>query len=194
MRFENAALVLVDFQNDFCPGGPLAVKDGDKACAVAMQLLPLFDFVVATQDWHPVNHCSFQDQGGPWPPHCVADTRGAALCPCIDPQALNAIIRKGTDPAREAYSGFDGADAQGTPLETILRSRGITTLFVAGLATDYCVKATALDARQRGFDVRVITDAVAAVNARRGDGDRALAELKKAGVRLVTSKELLAGK
>jgi nicotinamidase/pyrazinamidase len=146
------ALVIVDFQNDFTPGGALAVPDGD---AVAGHLNELaasgrFDLVVATRDWHPPEHSSFAAQGGPWPAHCVADSEGAQLHPALDAARVDVIVDKGTDPATEGYSGFDGTDLAG-----LLRSRGIDRVTVAGLATDYCVRATALDALREGFAVTV---------------------------------------
>ena len=144
--------MIVDFQNDFTPGGALAVPDGD---AIAHRLNALaasgrFDLVVATRDWHPPEHSSFAAQGGPWPEHCVAGTEGAQLHPGLDAALVDVIVDKGTDPATEGYSGFDGTD-----LATLLRDRGIDRVTVAGLATDYCVRATALDALEAGFAVTV---------------------------------------
>ena len=144
--------MIVDFQNDFTPGGALAVPDGD---AIAPRLNELaasdrFDLVVATRDWHPPEHSSFAARGGPWPEHCVASTHGAQLHEGLDAALVDVVVDKGTDPETEGYSGFDGTD-----LAALLRARGIDRVTVAGLATDYCVRATALDALSAGFAVTV---------------------------------------
>jgi nicotinamidase/pyrazinamidase len=176
------ALVIVDFQNDFTPpDGALAVPDGD---AIAARLNELarsdeFDLVVATRDWHPPDHGSFADQGGPWPAHCVADTLGAQLHPALEADRVQEIVDKGQDPSTEGYSGFEG-----TRLETLLREHGIDHVTVAGLATDYCVKNTALDALRAGFHVTVDTSASRGVDVQPGDSERALDELREAGAAL----------
>ncbi len=181
------ALVLVDVQNDFCPGGALPVPEGDRVVPVLNTLLRRAGVLaVATRDWHPPDHCSFAAQGGPWPVHCVAGTPGAAFHPDLDLSRIEHVItNKATTRDEEAYSGF-----QGTDLSTLLRGRGIRRLVVGGLATDYCVKATALDARKAGFEVFLLTDAIRAVNVQPGDGDRALAEMRAAGVLPITSADL----
>jgi len=191
-RFFNAALIVVDVQNDFCPGGALPVPDGDQVVAVINRLLPLFPLVVAGMDWHPADHCSFRAQGGPWPPHCVQGTFGAELHPGLDYHRMTHIVRKASRRDRESYSEFDGRDEQGRSLKELLARSRVQTLYLTGLATDYCVRATALDARQRGYDVFVITDAVRAVNVKPGDGEQALREMAVAGARLVTSQEVVA--
>jgi nicotinamidase/pyrazinamidase len=170
------ALVIVDFQNDFTPGGALAVPDGD---AVAGHLNELaasgrFDLVVATRDWHPPEHSSFAAQGGLWPEHCVADSEGAQLHPALDAARVDVIVDKGTDPATEGYSGFDGTD-----LATLLRDRGIDRVTIAGLATDYCVRATALDALREGFAVTVDEAGSRGIDA--DASARALDEVRAAG-------------
>lgn len=175
------ALVIVDFQNDFTPGGALAVPDGD---AIADRVDALarsgdHDLVVATRDWHPHNHGSFAQQGGPWPVHCVQDTPGAELHPALDRSLVDVVVDKGQDPATEGYSGF-----QGTRLGELLRERGIDELTVVGLATDYCVKNTALDALREGFAVTVDAAAVRPVEVQQGDGERALEEIRTAGGRV----------
>jgi nicotinamidase/pyrazinamidase len=176
------ALVIVDFQNDFTPpDGALAVPDGD---AVAERLNALarsdeFDLVVATRDWHPADHGSFAAQGGPWPVHCVADTPGAQFHPALDTERVDVIVDKGQDRQTEGYSGFEG-----TRLEALLRERGIEQVTVAGLATDYCVKNTALDALRAGFQVTVDTSASRGVDVQPGDSQRALDELRAAGAAL----------
>ncbi len=181
------ALVLVDVQNDFCPGGALAVPNGDRVVPVLNRLLRQGGVLaVATRDWHPADHCSFTAQGGPWPVHCVAATPGAAFHPDLDLARIEHVItNKAATRDEEAYSGFQGTDLAG-----FLRGRGIRRLIVGGLATDYCVKATALDARKAGFEVFLLTDAIRAVDVQPGDGDRALAEMRAAGVLPIASADL----
>jgi nicotinamidase/pyrazinamidase len=172
------ALVIVDFQNDFTPGGALAVPHGDE---VAERLNALagsgdFDLVVATRDWHPPDHGSFAARGGIWPEHCVAGTPGAELHEALDAAKVDVILDKGRDPATEGYSGFDG-----TNLAELLRERDIDRITVAGLATDYCVRATALDALREGFAVTLDTAGSRGIDAEPGDIDRALDEVRAAG-------------
>jgi nicotinamidase/pyrazinamidase len=172
------ALVIVDFQNDFTPGGALAVPDGD---AIAGRLNALaasgdYDLVVATRDWHPADHSSFAEQGGPWPVHCVAGSSGAELHPELDQSQIDVIVDKGQAVDTDGYSGFAGTD-----LEGLLRERGITQVTVVGLATDYCVKNTALDALRAGFQVTVDATAVRGVEVEPGDSERALDEVRAAG-------------
>jgi nicotinamidase/pyrazinamidase len=172
------ALVIVDFQNDFTPGGALAVPDGDQVAGRLNALAASgdYDLVVATRDWHPPDHGSFSAQGGIWPEHCVAGTSGAELHPALDAERVDVIVDKGRDPSTEGYSGFDGTD-----LATILRDRGIDRITVAGLATDYCVRATALDALREGFAVTLDTAGSRGIDAQPGDVDRALDEVRTAG-------------
>jgi nicotinamidase/pyrazinamidase len=174
------ALIVVDVQNDFCPGGALAVPDGDAVIEPINRLAETVPFVVATRDWHPPDHGSFQSQGGPWPVHCVAGTTGAELHPGLSRERIDTVIDKGQDRGSPGYSGFEG-----TGLERLLRDRGVDTVHVAGLALDYCVKATALDARSAGFDVVVHAGATRAVEVEPGDGQRAVESLREAGVRVV---------
>jgi len=174
------ALIVVDVQNDFCPGGALAVPDGEAVVEPVNRLASQSSFVVATRDWHPPDHGSFAEQGGPWPVHCVAGTRGAELHPGIDRGLLDAVLDKGQARDREGYSGFEG-----TELERLLREHQVDAVDVAGLALDYCVKATALDAKRAGFDVIVHRNATRAVDVVPGDGDRAVEELRAAGVQVV---------
>jgi nicotinamidase/pyrazinamidase len=174
------ALIVVDVQNDFCPGGALAVPDGNAVVEPINRLARECEFVVATRDWHPPDHGSFAQQGGPWPVHCVAGTPGAELHPGVDRELVDAILDKGQAPDREGYSGFEG-----TELERLLRDRGVDRVDVAGLALDYCVRATALDARRAGFDVTVHRGATRAVEVQPGDGERAVRELREAGVDVV---------
>jgi nicotinamidase/pyrazinamidase len=169
------ALIIVDVQNDFCPGGSLGVARGDEVIPVLNALIPHFEHVYTTQDWHPSNHMSFKQRGGIWPPHCVAGTRGAELHPEL--RADRAIhIKKGTNPDKEAYSGF-----QRTDLAQRLKNAGIERLFIGGLATDYCVKNTVMDALRNGFEVVLIDDAVRGVNINPGDSAAAIDEMHRAG-------------
>ena len=174
------ALIVVDVQNDFCPGGALAVPDGDAVVEHVNRLASEASFVVATRDWHPPDHASFADQGGPWPAHCVAGTPGAELHPGIERDAIDVVIEKGQAVDTEGYSGFEG-----TGLADVLRSRGVDAVDVAGLALDYCVRATALDAKAAGFDVVVHRGATRAVEVAPGDGERAVEELRAAGISVV---------
>ena len=169
---------MIDFQNDFCPGGALAVPHGDEIAGRVNELIRSgrFDLVVATRDWHPADHGSFAERGGPWPVHCVQDTPGAELHPEIDRDGIHVVVDKGQNPQTEGYSGFDE-----TVLATLLRERGIDAVTVVGLATDYCVKNTALDALREGFEVTVDSSAVRGVDVEAGDSERALDELRTAG-------------
>lgn len=180
------ALLIVDPQNDFCPGGALAVPAGDRIFAVLNRLAAALPRVVASQDWHPPDHLSFSVRGGPWPVHCVADTGGAAFHPALDRARIDMTVRKGTERDVEAYSAFSG-----TGLEDWLREQGVERLIVGGLATDYCVLNTVLDARRLGFQVVVVEDAVAAVDVQPGDGSRALAKMREAGAQVVASESLV---
>jgi len=173
------ALIVVDMQNDFCPGGALGVPGADLLAPTIAAAAAGAGTVVATRDRHPDNHSSFAVHGGTWPPHCVAGTAGAELHPSVSEIRFDRIQDKGGDPDQEAYSGFDGTD-----LAAYLRGRGVERVLVAGVATDYCVRATALDAVREGFQTTVLTDAIAAVDVSSGDGARALAEAAAAGVRL----------
>jgi len=180
------ALLIVDPQVDFCPGGALPVPGGDAIFPAVERAAAAVPLVVASRDWHPAHHLSFSERGGPWPPHCQAGTPGAEFHPGLARVRIDRVVSKGGDPEREAYSAFDGTDLAG-----YLRERGVRTLLVAGLATDYCVRASVLDARREGFQVEVLEDGVGAVDVRPGDGERALAEMRAAGAELVRSETLL---
>jgi nicotinamidase/pyrazinamidase len=184
------ALVIVDVQRDFLPGGALAVARGERIFAPINAIAPRFARVYATRDWHPPDHSSFaaQGEGGPWPVHCVANTPGAEFDPRIDWSNVDAVIDKGTERATDGYSGFAA-----TTLADDLREHGMRRVFVCGLATDYCVKATALDARDAGFEAVVLEDAAAPVGVRPGDEAHALAELTERGVGIAGSDELSGG-
>jgi len=201
------ALVLVDIQNDFCPGGALAVPGGDGVIPVVARVRDLFDVVVATQDWHPPGHKSFASShrlsvgevidlnGQPqflWPDHCVQHTAGADLRRDLPLRPSDRVIRKGMDPEVDSYSGFfDNDHRRETELNDFLRARGVEEIFLAGLATDYCVKYTALDGVALGYRVFLVTDGCRGVNVKPGDVDRALDEMRSRGVRLLWSSDLL---
>jgi nicotinamidase/pyrazinamidase len=171
------ALIIVDFQNDFTPGGALAVAEGDQIAGRVEELARSgdFDLVVATRDWHPADHGSFVEQGGPWPPHSVQGTDGAEL----RFRDYDVLIDKGVGRDDEGYSAFEKTD-----LERILRDRGIDKLTVVGLATDYCVKNTAIGAAELGFDVTVDPEGVRPVEVEPGDGERAFDAMRAAGVKV----------
>lgn len=170
------ALVVVDVQNDFLPGGSLAVPDGDAVVPVLNQYIRAFaerDLpIIFTRDWHPESHCSFQEQGGTWPVHCVADTPGAAFASALEQPAGVSVVSKAQSPEADAYSGFEH-----TELANDLRRLGVKRVFVGGLATDYCVLNTVKDALSNGFDVLLLTDAIRPVNVQPEDGPRAVEEM-----------------
>jgi nicotinamidase/pyrazinamidase len=190
---RSPALLIVDVQNDFCPGGALPVPRGDEVIRVLNRLaahVSALGFpVYASRDWHPLSSRHFQINGGRWPVHCVPGTEGARLHADLDLPPGTLIVTKDVGPEGDGYSAFEGEIAGRGSLLADLRARGVTELIVGGLATDYCVRASALDARKEGFDVTVVTDAVRAVDVKAGDGDRALEEMKAAGVRLAPAKE-----
>ncbi len=174
------ALIIVDVQNDFCPGGALAVEDGDAVIGPLNRMAGDHDVVVATRDWHPADHHSFSERGGPWPEHCVQGSPGAELHPLLERERIDIFVDAGDTPEAEGFDKFEG-----TGLEDRLRERGVERVHVGGLALDYCVKRTALGARRRGFDTVVHLDATRAVDVESGDGERAIAELRAAGVDVV---------
>lgn len=174
------ALLVVDVQNDFCPGGALAVKEGDQVVPVINKLMPQFPLVVASMDWHPADSIHFEK----WPPHCVRQTEGADMHPDLHMSMIEKIFLKGTQGKDDGYSAFEATNMN---LEEFFRNRGITDLYIAGLATDYCVKATVLDALKMGFNTTVFTDATRAVEVNPGDGNKALEEMAQAGASLMES-------
>ena len=201
-----AALIVVDIQNDFLPGGALAVPRGDETVAIANRLMPLFPTVVLTADWHPADHSSFASQHAGkspydvvpmpygsqvlWPDHCVAGTSGADFAAGLETVRAHAVIRKGTDKNCDSYSGFLAADRKTpTGLAGYLKSRGVTTVFVCGLATDFCVAWTAQDAAVAGFKTYLIEDASRAIDAG-GSLAAAMAGLKTAGVGVIEKKDV----
>jgi len=177
---DHDALIVVDVQNDFLPGGALAVPDGDAVIPVLRRYIRRFLAsrlpVIATRDWHTPDHCSFTDQGGPWPPHCVAGTAGAGFAGELDVEEHALIISKAATAEQDAYSGFEA-----TGLHDQLHSLGVTRIFVGGLATDYCVLNTVLDGLRLGYGVCLLEDAIRAVNVKPDDGERAIAQMKEKG-------------
>ncbi len=186
---DKSLLLLADLQVDFCPGGALGVPGGDKIIQTVNDYVRLFHSrrlpIIATRDWHPPNHCSFKEQGGPWPVHCVQTSRGAQFHPDLIVPPGTAIVSKATDPKKEAYSAFEG-----TTLEERLRDMNAGTLFVSGLATDYCVKQTVLDACKLGFRVVVLEDAIRGIDATPGDCERAIRDMRAAGAVFAKSHDL----
>jgi nicotinamidase/pyrazinamidase len=204
------ALNVTDIQNDFIPGGALPVPEGDEIVPIVNRLLPRFDIVVATQDWHPPNHGSFAanhpgkkpgdviDLNGLrqilWPVHCVQNTSGAAFVRGLHGRAIAEVFQKGTDPGIDSYSGFfDNGHRKATGLADFLKGRNVTDLYLAGLATDYCIKFTALDAVALGFRTHVIEDACRGINLKSDDVVKAIEEMKAAGVMITNSEKVLVG-
>jgi len=189
MAEEKAALLIVDVQKDFCPGGALAAPGGDQIIAALNRHLaeareheiPVY----ASRDWHPAVTSHFKQYGGEWPPHCVQGTAGARFHADLKLPPDAVVISKGDDPAKPGYSAFDGHTESGKSLAHDLHDRNVTRLYVSGIATDYCVKASALDALRAGFDVRVLTDSITGIDVNPGDSDRALEELTREGAQLV---------
>jgi nicotinamidase/pyrazinamidase len=201
------ALILVDLQNDFLPGGALAVAEGDQVIPVANELQGYFNLIFATQDWHPADHGSFaanhpgknpgdiieleEVQQILWPVHCVQGSPGADFAPLLESSRWSAVVQKGKDPLIDSYSAFfDNGYRQSTALAGLLHSHGVQEIFVMGLATDYCVKFSALDGIAQEFRVTVVVDGCRAVNMRKGDGDEAILDMRDAGARLATSSEI----
>jgi nicotinamidase/pyrazinamidase len=184
------ALIVVDVQRDFCPGGALPVTEGDTIIPAVNQLVRAFEKatlpIFFTRDWHPSNHISFRDNGGPWPPHCVRNTSGAGFHPSLAIPNDAEVIDKGTLQAEDAYSGF-----QGTDLARKLHGLHVKQIYVAGLATDYCVKNTVLDGAAQGFETFVVTDCVRGVNLKRSDSATALRTMLSRGARQTTSGGLV---
>lgn len=182
---QGDALLVTDIQNDFLPGGSLAVQRGDEVVPLLNRYIDIFVArklpVFATRDWHPAHHCSFREQGGPWPPHCVAGTRGAEFAAALLLPLTAVIISKATTPEQDAYSSFLGTD-----LQRKLRDAGVKRLFIGGLTTDYCILNSTRDALQHGFQVFVLADAIRAVDVQPGDGARAVEEMVRQGAQCIT--------
>jgi nicotinamidase/pyrazinamidase len=208
MKPADAALILVDLQNDFVPGGALPVRDGDQVIPVANRVQDGFALIVASKDWHPPDHASFaanhpgrsvgdviELHGLPqvlWPVHCVQDTAGAEFVPRLRTDRIARTFLKGTDPEIDSYSAlFDNGHRKSTGLGEFLQQQRVRRVYVLGLATDYCVKFTALDARQQGFEVFLIEDACRGVNLRPDDSQQAIDQMRRAGVHVVTSEDVI---
>lgn len=190
----SACLIVVDVQNDFCPGGALAVPGGDEVVGVLNAAIGRFAGegapVFASRDWHPPVSRHFQPYGGRWPVHCVAGTRGAEFHPGLQLPAAALVITKGNESGADGYSAFEGRTAAGTTLADELRSHAVDRVIVGGLATDYCVRASVLDARKAGFEVTVLEDAIRGVEVAPGDTAKAIEEMRAAGARMAKLAEL----
>ena len=186
---DKDALIIVDVQRDFCSGGALPVPDGEKIIPTLNKYIEKFSkaraLIVATRDWHPPNHMSFKDYGGIWPTHCVQGTLGAEFHPDLRLPREVKVVSKATSADKEAYSGFDG-----TSLERELKDAGIKRVFVGGLATDYCVKSTVLDALRLGFETILLVDAIKGVDVNPGDSERAIGEMIKRGAKKASLNDL----
>ena len=182
------ALLIIDFQNDFTSGGALEVPGGDDIAGPVKQLATAFDLAFATRDWHPPDHSSFETQGGPWPVHCVRGTHGAEFHPAMEEVELDAVVDVGEGREDQGYSGFEKSD-----LARIMRDHDVDEVFVCGLATDYCVRASAIDACREGFDVTVVENAIRGVEVEPGDSARALDDMRQGGARIASSDDVLAG-
>lgn len=185
MPHPHDALLVVDPQIDFFPGGALAVTDGDAILPTVNRALRAFSKaglpIFVTRDWHPADHCSFDAQGGPWPEHCVKGTAGAELHPALDLPPIFSVVQKATTSDREAYSDFER-----TRLDEVLRARGVERIVVCGLALEYCVRAACLDAFKAGFNATLLIDGTRPVEVKPGDGEHTLDELRAAGVEILT--------
>ncbi|RSN67487.1 nicotinamidase [Candidatus Korarchaeum cryptofilum] len=185
---DRSALLIVDVQRDFMPGGPLPVPDGDSVVKPLNDLIGRFESrglpVILTRDWHPRDHISFKERGGPWPPHCVAGTEGAEFHKDLRIPRDSIIISKATERDKEAYSGFEGTD-----LDDVLRKRGVRRLFVGGVATEYCVRATVMDALSSGYEVLVVEEAIKGISPE--DEERAKEEMVRKGAIIVKLDEIL---
>lgn len=183
-------LIVVDVQNDFCPGGALAVKDGEQVVPILNGYIDQFTKaglpIFATRDWHPAKTSHFNTGGGPWPPHCIQGSKGAEFHPDLKLPPDTAIVSAGMGPDEDGYSGFLGVDDGGVKLVDLLRQRGVERIFVGGLATDYCVKHTVLDGLRENFKVVLLTNAVRGVNLKPGDAERAIAEMRHAGAEIAS--------
>jgi len=208
MNINKKALILIDLQNDFCQGGSLAVPEGDRVIPLANQLQNHFDVIVATQDWHPQDHASFasnhlgQQVGNViimngvqqvlWPNHCVQHTKGAEFHPDLNIEKVNKIFHKGVDKHIDSYSAFfDNAHLRATGLGDYLKDKQVQEVYIMGLATDYCVKFSALDAKALGFNVSVIEDACRGVELNKGDTAKSLHEMQAAGIKLILTRDIM---
>lgn len=189
-----SALIIVDVQNDFCPGGSLPVPEGDRVVPVLNRYIDLFSAqgfpIFASRDWHPEMTSHFKDYGGIWPVHCVQQTSGAAFHPALRLPPETVVLSKGMDPTKDDYSAFQAIDDRGRPLPAILAGVGITHIYVGGLATDYCVKATVLEGLKAGLAVTLLEDAARGVDLQSGDSERAVEEMRKTGAAVTSYDEV----
>lgn len=179
------ALIVVDVQNDFLPGGALGVPGGDAVIDPINRVMPLFPYVAGTRDWHPRKHKHFHEHGGIWPYHCLQNTRGAEFAAGLKTSEFDEVVSKGAEQESHGYDAFEKGH-----LAQHLRARGVRRVYVCGLATDYCVRATALAAVREGFETIVLSDAIAAVNVKPGDGDAAIAEMAAHGISFARTTDL----
>jgi len=188
------ALLIADVQNDFCPGGALAVKEGDRIIPVVNKYIQTFSKkklpVFITRDWHPEETKHFKQFGGVWPKHCVQGTKGAEFHPDLKLPKEAIILSKGMDPQKDSYSAFQAVDSNGTWLLNLLKIFGVKELYIGGLATDYCVRWSALDALKFGFKANILTDAIKGVNLNKDDSESAIKEIVKAGAKKITFAKL----
>jgi nicotinamidase/pyrazinamidase len=188
------ALLIVDVQNDFCPEGALAVPEGDKIVPAINKYIRIFQkkkaVIFATRDWHPVKTKHFKDFGGMWPVHCLQNTPGAAFHSQLKLPKGAILLYKGMDPQKDAYSAFQAEDASGTSLPKLLHLLGVRELYIAGLATDYCVRFSARDALSEGFKVKILMDAIKGVNLKAQDSERAIKEMVRLGTKKITLKNM----
>ncbi len=188
------ALLVVDVQNDFCPGGALGVKEADKIIANINKYIEIFiehkSPIIFTRDWHPKKTTHFKKFGGVWPKHCVENTKGARFHPRLKLPKEFIIVSKGMDPKKDAYSAFQAKDENGKPLISVLKKSGVNEIYIAGLATDYCVKFTTMDAISKGFKVKILLDAIKGVNLKVDDSKNAIKEMLKKGAEKITLKDM----
>ena len=191
---EKKALLIVDVQNDFCPGGALAVPEGDEIVPILNKYMMIFSRkkwpIFASRDWHPKESKHFKKFGGPWPQHCIQNARGARLHPDLRLPKETILLSKGMDPDKDSYSAFQAVDSKGTGFIELLKSSGINELFIGGLATDYCVKSSVLDALKYGFKVKLLIDAIRGVNIKPEDSEQAIEEMVRGGAEKMTLEEL----
>ncbi|HEO64223.1 MAG TPA: bifunctional nicotinamidase/pyrazinamidase [Candidatus Omnitrophica bacterium] len=191
---SKSALLIIDVQNDFCPGGALAVKDGDGVVEILNRYIDLFRkkglLILASRDWHPAESRHFKQFGGAWPIHCVQNTEGAQFHPKLDLPENTRVISSGLKIDEDGYSAFDGVDEESISLAEVLKKLSIQELYIGGIATDYCVKETVLDGLKLGFKVNLLSDAVRGVNLKPGDSQRALDEMRSKGAKIITFQDL----
>ena len=191
---EKKALLIVDVQNDFCPGGALAVPEGDEIVPILNKYMMIFSGkkwpIFASRDWHPKESKHFKQFGGPWPQHCIQNTRGARLHPNLRLPRETILLSKGMDPDKDSYSAFEAVDSKGTEFFELLKMSGIDEIFVGGLATDYCVKTTVLDALKSGLKVKLLIDGIKGVNIKPRDSEEAIEEMISRGAEKMTLEKL----